>query len=76
LDAEIPFPASKEKPGRFVGVAENVGDAMTFWVLTEDTEQLIARSVIRSAEDPNKANKRVDEQWNLGEEPPRKSWAC
>jgi hypothetical protein len=50
LDAESPFPESKEKPGWFVGVAENIGDAMTFWVLPEDTEQLIARSVIRSAE--------------------------
>ena len=58
--SEIPFPNSKEKAGRFVGIAENVGYAMTFWVWTEDTEQLIARSVIRSAEDPNSANKRVE----------------
>ena len=61
LDAEIPFPNSKEKAGRFVGIAENVGDALTFWVLTEDTGQLIARSVLRSAEDPRTPNKRLDD---------------
>jgi hypothetical protein len=60
LDAEIPFPNSKEKARRFVGIAENVGDAMTFSILTEDTNKLIARSVLRSAEDPTTANKRID----------------
>jgi len=61
LDSEIPFPNSKEKLGRFVGIAENVEDALTFWIWTEDTEKLIARSVIRSAEDPTTPNKHVDE---------------
>ena len=59
LDSEILFPNSKEKAGRFVGITANVGDAMTFWILTEDTEQLIARSFIRDAEDPTTANKRL-----------------
>jgi len=45
----------------FVGIAENVGDALTFWIWTEDTEKLIARSVIRSAKDPTTPNKCVDE---------------
>jgi len=60
LDAEIPFPSSKEKAGRFVGIAENVGDAMTFWIWTEDTGKLIARSLIRDAENPKNTNKRVE----------------
>ena len=30
LDAEILFPDSKEKTGPFVGITENVGDALTF----------------------------------------------
>ena len=30
LDAEIPFPNSKEKAGHFVGIAENAEDALTF----------------------------------------------
>ena len=56
LDAEIPFRDSKERLGRFIGIAENVGDALTFWIWTEDTEKIIARSVIRSAEDPTNMN--------------------
>jgi hypothetical protein len=64
LDAEVPFPQSKEKLGRFVGIAENTGDALTFLIYTEDTEQVIARSVIRTAEDPTTSNKRVDQQYN------------
>ena len=61
LDSEIPFPNSKENLGRFVGIAENVGDALTFWIWTEDTEKLIAHSVIRSAEDLATPNKHVDQ---------------
>ena len=64
LDAEVPFPQSKEKLGRFVGIAENTGDALTFLVYTEDTEQVIARSVLRTAEDPTTTNKRVNQQFN------------
>jgi hypothetical protein len=60
LDAEFPLPTSKEKAGYFVGNAENVGEALTFWILTEDTEQFIARSIVRTAEDAKKPNKRVD----------------
>jgi len=52
---------SEEKLGRFVGIAENVGDALTLWIWTEDTEKLIARSVIRSAEDPETPNKHLDQ---------------
>ena len=60
LDAEVPFPNSKEKAGRFVGITENIGDAMTFWIITEDTNQLIARSVLRTAENTETANKCKD----------------
>ena len=35
------------------GVAENIGDTLTFWILTDDTDQLIARSVLRPVEDNN-----------------------
>jgi hypothetical protein len=64
LDAEVPFPQSKEKLGRFVGIAENTGDALTFLIYIEGTEQVIARSVIRTAEDPTTPNKRVDQHFN------------
>ena len=32
LDADIQFLDSKGKMKRFVGIAENVGDAFTFWI--------------------------------------------
>ena len=55
------FPESKEKLGRFVGIAENVGDTLTYKILTEKTEQIICRSVVRSAEvEENLKNKRAD----------------
>jgi len=59
LDVEIPFPNSKEKLGRFVGIAENVGDALTFWIWTKD-EKLSDRSVICSAEAPASPNEHVE----------------
>ena len=55
------FPSdSNEKVGRFVGIAENVGHALTFKILTEDTNKVIYRSEIRSATKPNERNLRVD----------------
>ena len=57
------FPTkSKEKLGRWVGVAENKGDALTYWVLTSETEQVIARSVLCLAtKHPNlKADKEAE----------------
>jgi hypothetical protein len=55
------FPSdSREKWGRWVGVAENVGHAMTFKILTDDTRKIIFRSNICSALDPNRRNLRMD----------------
>jgi hypothetical protein len=59
LDSEESFPSSKEKAGWWVGVAHNVGDAMTFKILTRDTQQVVHRSVIRPAKDDKFKNKRV-----------------
>jgi hypothetical protein len=59
LDSDETFPSSKEKPGWWVGVANNVGDAMTFKILTEDTHKVVHRSVIRPAKDDRFKNKRV-----------------
>ena len=48
------FPSEPpEKLGRFVGMAETVGHAMTFKVLTDDTQKVIYRSVLRSARHPD-----------------------
>jgi len=57
FDASMPFPNSKELPGRFLGLASSVGDALTYYVLTQNNT-VIARSVLRSALDLNKVNLR------------------
>ena len=59
LDPNEKFPASKEKPGYFVGFAECTGDALTFKVLTEDMKVVLSRSVMRSASNPKHRNRRV-----------------
>ena len=59
------FPSeSTEKLGRFVGISEDVGHALTFNVLTDDTKKIIHRSRIRSALNPNERNLRVDLEAN------------
>ena len=55
------FPSdSREKLGRFVGIAEHVGHAMTFKVLTDDTLKVLYRSNVRSALNSSAKNKRID----------------
>ena len=55
------FPSeSNERLGRFVGIADSVGHALTFKVLTEDTSKIIYRSEIRTATNPNVRNLRID----------------
>lgn len=55
------FPSeSTEKLGRFVGISENVGHALTFKILTDDTKKVIHRSRIHSALDPKERNLRID----------------
>jgi hypothetical protein len=55
------FPSdSREKHGRWVGIAENVGHAMTLKILMDGTRKIIFRSNIRSALDPNCRNLRMD----------------
>ena len=55
------FPHTQEATGRFVGVCPNIGDALTYFILTEDTEQVIARSNVRpfTPEDASTFNRRV-----------------
>ena len=51
-ESDISFPSnSPEKLGQFVGFAESVGHALTFKVLTDDTQKVISRSVLWSAQD-------------------------
>ena len=53
------FPQTKEKLGRFVGIAESTGDALTFLIETDDTSEIIARSDVRPYEDELNPNLRV-----------------
>ena len=57
----VKFPsASNERKGEWMGIAEHVGDALTFWVLTDDTRKLIPCSEIRSALTEGEKNIRAD----------------
>ena len=47
------FPTQKkQKLGRFVGIAEDCGDSLTFLVLDSDTLQVVPRSEVRAAHHP------------------------
>ena len=48
-DSDFPSETT-EGHGHFVGIAENVGHSMTFKILTSDTNKVIYRSSVRSAE--------------------------
>jgi hypothetical protein len=53
------FPsASNEEQGWWVGIAEHVGDALTYKILTKNNK-VIYWSAIRSALDPSKRNQRL-----------------
>ena len=54
-DHEASWPATKERSGRWVGVCKNVGDVLTYWIVDDQTKQLLARSVVR----PFLKNRRV-----------------
>jgi hypothetical protein len=59
IETQMKFPSTKERPGYWLGVAHNVGNSLTYVILTTDTRQIIERSVICSAEDPKTKNKEV-----------------
>jgi Reverse transcriptase (RNA-dependent DNA polymerase) len=55
------FPSqTSEGKGRFVGIAESVGDALTYKILTDDTQKIIYRSYVRSALTASEKNLRLD----------------
>jgi hypothetical protein len=59
LDPVSKFPETTERPGYFVGFADNVGDALTFKILKNDLVTVLLRSVVRSAADASHRNRRV-----------------
>ena len=54
------FPSvSDEARGRWVGIAETVGDALTYKIISDDTQKLVYRSALRSANDSSSPNLRA-----------------
>jgi len=49
LESTETFPSTRERLGYWIGVADNVGDFLTYWILTADHQHVVARSVVRSA---------------------------
>ena len=47
LDHESEWPSSKERSGRWIGLAQGIGDMLTFWILDDQSKQILARSVVR-----------------------------
>ena len=69
---EAAFPSeSEEKLGHFVGTAEHVGHRLTYKILTDNTNKVIQRSVIRSALDPSSTNQGASADYDPDCEPPR-----
>jgi hypothetical protein len=62
LDTNHPlYPRSRECYGYWIGVAPNVGDALTYKILTPE-HQVIFRSTLRAASDPLNYNLRQGEE--------------
>lgn len=60
--AEGKCPKSNKRKGRWLGVSHHVSDMLTYFIYCEDTNQVVSRSSIRSA-DPHRGgiiNKRLD----------------
>jgi hypothetical protein len=69
--SKIKWSENTERPGYFVGFADNVGDELTFKILKNDLVTVLHRSVMRSAADSSHWNRRVSfksdvhECWNI-----------
>jgi hypothetical protein len=57
--SKFQFPESTERPGYFVGFADNVGDTLTFKIWKNDLVTVLHRSVVRSAAGASHWNRRV-----------------
>jgi hypothetical protein len=65
------FPSGlREQRGHFVGISEHVGHAMTYMILTNDTQKIVHRSNVRTALDLLSLNKQVDPPSGEDYQPP------
>ena len=51
LDHESEWPSSKERSGRWIGLAQGIGDLLTYWILDDQSKHILARSVVRPFKD-------------------------
>jgi hypothetical protein len=58
-DASFPSEPT-ERTGHFVGISEHVGNAMTYKILTNDTNKIIHRSSIQTGLKPHERNMRAN----------------
>lgn len=70
LDPNTSFPETKEKVGYWLGISTNCGDALTYTILTDDTQRLVSRSVVRPYS-PELANRRLTFNPRLDPDNPR-----
>jgi hypothetical protein len=59
MDPVSKFSETIERPRYFLGLADNVGDALTFKISKDDVVTVLHRSVVRSAADASHQNRRV-----------------
>jgi hypothetical protein len=51
-----PFTSQNQKLGKWLGVAKHHGDGLCFWVLTNNTVELIVQGYLRKSGDQEKPN--------------------
>src|SRR6476646_8586308 len=60
LNSNSSLSTMNERAGYMMGVADGVGDALTWWILDDETNRLVARSVVRPRQDDLNPNLRLD----------------
>ena len=48
LDHKTLWSVSKERLARWIGVAKEIGNPLTFWILENQAQQIVARGVVRT----------------------------
>ena len=56
LDHEAVWPHSKKRAGRWVGVAHNIGDTLTYWIYDEQSKCILAHSIVQPYRDNARVN--------------------
>ena len=61
-NTNFPSQAGTEGLGRWMGRAMNHGDKMCYYILDDETDEIIVRSMVRSAEETNRPNRGLGEE--------------